>query len=133
MYGGELTGEELWEKAVGGEKRGRLFGLGNRSRVSKKNAEIESKLQPEPSPTRSTATTAESLKGLYTREDVDGLLAAQERRHKAQLEELRRNDEYNKACIQMILQATGMNPPALHVSCLTSVKFRSSYFHSFKS
>jgi hypothetical protein len=115
---------------VGGEKQGRLFGLGNRSRFNKKNVELEAKRQPEPSPSRSTATTAESLKGLYTREDVDGLLAAQEKRHKAQLEELRRNDEYNKACIQMILRATGMDPPALHVSCSTFVKFCSSHFHT---
>jgi hypothetical protein len=88
--------------------------IGKTSRVSKGTSQVEAK----PCPSRSTATFGQTPP-LYTQEEVDGIvaekLAAHEEHYRAQLEELRRNDEYNKACVEQLLLATRTNPPPLNV------------------
>jgi hypothetical protein len=133
LYGPEVDDEFIWVRVVGGEKRGRLFGQGKRSRFTKKTLSQ-----------MSTATTAASSQDLYSHDDVASIvsqkLAAQETRYKAEMdlkekryqaemEELRRNDEYNKACIRRILEAMGTNPPSFDVMWFTFVKYFATYIH----
>jgi hypothetical protein len=75
IYGPETADEEIWEIVVGGEKRGRVYGLGKWSRTSKKvTAEIQELQQSAPPPTRSTTTTTASQTILYSRDEVNQIV-----------------------------------------------------------
>lgn len=123
-----MEDEEIWELAVKGEdKRGRLFGFGFRSRTSKATRVLETVEGAPSEPTKSTATSAEDLKRKYTKEEVAELLRAertgfvaeiaeQEKRHRAEMEEIQKNREYTRECFAMLFQAHGIVPPPFTVS-----------------
>lgn len=131
LYGEALTDEELWELAVDGEDtRGRLFGFGNRSRTSKVNKALAAEDATMSDPARSTATSAEDERGTFTKAQVRNLvaaqrkkfaseIAAQEKRYREELEEFKKQEEYNKKCIAAIVQATGVSIPPPDVNSLT--------------
>lgn len=122
--GPEIADEEIWEAVVGGEERGRLFGLGKRSRINVKRAvQVVLEEEEEACPTKnSTATTATSH-AVFTREELDKIvsekLAAQEAAYNEKIGQLQQVNDYNKICIDRLLQAAGLNPPHLDVICST--------------
>lgn len=123
LYNGKKEDEEIWELAVEGENRGRLYGFGKRSRTSKSTRVLET-VEAEPSnPTKSTATSASDANRKYSKDEVVDLLAAerarfaseivaQEKRHKTEMEELfNRRHEYHSKCFDIIFKVTGAVPP----------------------
>ncbi|KAF3341463.1 Plant transposase (Ptta/En/Spm family) [Carex littledalei] len=126
-HGNEMDDEALWKLAVDGEdKRGRLYGFGNWSRMSKGNQELEAMEASPSEPTKSTATSAEHTKKSYTAEEVEELIkrnldaaqrgfaqeiAAQEMRHRVEMEENKKENAYSKACIAALFAKTGADPP----------------------
>ncbi|KAF3336381.1 hypothetical protein FCM35_KLT18967 [Carex littledalei] len=77
--GNEMDDEAIWNLAVKGEdKRGRVYGFGQRSRMSKANREVEAMEASPSEPTKSTATSAEQTKR-FTAEEVKQLIAAKRR------------------------------------------------------
>ncbi|KAF3334976.1 Plant transposase (Ptta/En/Spm family) [Carex littledalei] len=126
-YGGVMSEESLWELAVDGEdRRGRLFGFGNRSRISKVNQALAAEDATMSDPAKSTATSAVDENERFTRSQVANLIAskladerrafaaeiaAQEKRHKEELAIHKKNDEYNKTCLAALFRATGAPLP----------------------
>ncbi|KAF3342106.1 DNA topoisomerase 2 [Carex littledalei] len=131
--GNEMDDEAIWNLAVKGEdKRGRVYGFGQRSRMSKANREVEAMEASPSEPTKSTATSAEMGKR-FTAEEVEQLIAAQETRHRAEMDknrkgfaqdiaaqearhrakmdENRKQNEYNRACLKALFAKTGAEPP----------------------
>jgi len=115
--------DQIWEKAVEGEdKRGRVFGFGFRGRTSKSTRVLETVEASPSGPTKSTATSAEDANRNYTKEEVAELLAAertsfaneiaaQERRHRAEMGALHKHHEYTRACFSTLFKAGGLRPP----------------------
>lgn len=130
--GKELDDEALWKLAVKGEdRRGRLYGFGNRSRMSKANRELEAMEASLSEPTKSTATSAEHSKKSFTAEEVAELIQrnlaeaqkgfakekeAQERRHRLEMEENKKEVAYNRVCINTLYDITGAELPDFNVS-----------------
>ncbi|KAF3341593.1 Plant transposase (Ptta/En/Spm family) [Carex littledalei] len=126
-HGKEVEEEKLWELAVEGEDRsGRLFGFGNKSRTSKANRELEAVEASASGPTKSTATSAEDGSRRFTEEEVAklvaekvaaarscfaGEIAAQELRHKAELDKASSDTALNNARFELLFKATGVKPP----------------------
>ncbi|KAF3341734.1 Plant transposase (Ptta/En/Spm family) [Carex littledalei] len=126
-HGKEMEEEKLWELAVDGEDRkGRLFGFGNKSRTSKANRELEAVEASASGPTKSTATSAEDCGRRFTEEEVAkivaekvaaarscfaGEIATQELRHKAELEKASSDTALNNARFELLFKATGVKPP----------------------
>ncbi|KAF3338785.1 hypothetical protein FCM35_KLT16256 [Carex littledalei] len=131
--GNEMDDEAIWNLAVKGEdKRGRVYGFGQKSRMSKANREVEAMEASPSEPTKSTATSAEMGKR-FTAEEVEQLIAAQETRHRAEMDknrkgfaqdiaaqearhraemdENRKQNEYNRACLKALFAKTGAEPP----------------------
>lgn len=131
IHGNEMDEEKVWELAVDGEKRGRLFGFGNRSRTCKAVRELEAVEASASDPTKSTATSAEEPNRKYSREEVDRFvaesvaatrsdiysqIAAQEKRHQAELDQIRLDTKLNNARFEALFRQTGVRPPNLGVS-----------------
>lgn len=124
--------EKIWEQAVNGEdKRGRLYGFGFRGRASKSTRVLETVEASPSGPTRSTATSAADANRKFTQEEVEQLLAAErtafanellarERRYRAEMEALRRNDNYTDACFTKLFKGSGMSPPPFNVWYFTT-------------
>ncbi|KAF3330949.1 Plant transposase (Ptta/En/Spm family) [Carex littledalei] len=126
-YGEVLTDECLWELAVDGEDgRGRLFGFGNRSRISRVNRALAAEDATMSDAGRSTATSAENERERFTKAQVAALLAsklaeerrafaselaAQEKRHMEDFERQKKNDEYNRECIAALFRLHGQTLP----------------------
>ncbi|KAF3337597.1 Plant transposase (Ptta/En/Spm family) [Carex littledalei] len=131
--GNEMDDEAIWNLAVKGEdKRGRVYGFGQKSRMSKANREVKAMEASPSEPTKSTATSAEMGKR-FTAEEVEQLIAAQETRHRAEMDnnrkgfaqdiaaqearhraemdENRKQNEYNRACLKALFAKTGAEPP----------------------
>ncbi|KAF3338665.1 Plant transposase (Ptta/En/Spm family) [Carex littledalei] len=130
FYGDTMDDEEIWEMAVNGEdKRGRLFGFGFKSRTSKLTRVLETVEGAPSEPTKSTATSAEDSKRKYTKEEVAELLraertsfvaertsfvaelAAQEQRHRADMEEIKKNSQFTRDCFAELFRKQGLEPP----------------------
>ncbi|KAF3341225.1 Plant transposase (Ptta/En/Spm family) [Carex littledalei] len=130
FYGDTMDDEEIWEMAVNGEdKRGRLFGFGFKSRTSKLTRVLETVEGAPSEPTKSTATSAEDSKRKYTKEEVAELLraertsfvaertsfvaelAAQEQRHRADMEEIKKNCQFTRDCFAELFRKQGIEPP----------------------
>ena len=128
FYGDTMDDEEIWEMAVNGEdKRGRLFGFGFKSRTSKLTRVLETVEGAPSEPTKSTATSAEDSKRKYTKEEVAELLraertsfvaelAAQEQRHRADMEEIKKNSQFTRDCFAQLFRGQGIEPPKFPVS-----------------
>ncbi|KAF3336793.1 Filamentous hemagglutinin [Carex littledalei] len=130
FYGDTMDDEEIWEMAVNGEdKRGRLFGFGFKSRTSKLTRVLETVEGAPSEPTKSTATSAEDSKRKYTKEEVAELLraertsfvaertsfvaelAAQEQRHRVDMEEIKKNSQFTRDCFAQLFRKQGIEPP----------------------
>ncbi|KAF3330249.1 Plant transposase (Ptta/En/Spm family) [Carex littledalei] len=130
FYGDTMNDEEIWEMAVNGEdKRGRLFGFGFKGRTSKLTRVLETVEGAPSEPTKSTATSAEDSKRKYTKEEVAELLraertsfvaertsfvaelAAQEQRHRADMEEIKKNSQFTRDCFAELFRKQGIEPP----------------------
>ncbi|KAF3338794.1 hypothetical protein FCM35_KLT16265 [Carex littledalei] len=127
QYGGVMSDESLWELAVDGEdRRGRLFGFGNRSRISKVSQALAAEDATVSDPAKSTATSAVDENERFTRSQVAVLIAskladerrafaaeiaAQEKRHKEELALHKKNDEYNQTLFAALFRATGAPLP----------------------
>ncbi|KAF3338936.1 Plant transposase (Ptta/En/Spm family) [Carex littledalei] len=125
--GEDMSDEALWELAAEGEdRRGRMFGFGNKARICKANKELEAKEASRTDPTRSTATSAENARKTFTESEVAKLVAEkisaerhtfaqeiekQEERHRAEMADVRKQNERHNACIEALFQATGAKPP----------------------
>ncbi|XP_078177510.1 uncharacterized protein LOC144571992 [Carex rostrata] len=126
-YGGQLPDDTLWELAADGEdRRGRLFGFGNKGRICKANKELEAMEASRTDPTRSTATSAEDVNKSFTEAQVAKLvadavsaerracvkdIAAQEERHKAEMAEVKKQNEWTNKQIEELFRRVGTKPP----------------------
>ena len=107
LHHGELPDEKLWEMAAEGEdRRGRVFGFGNKARICRANREFQAMEASQTEQTRSTATSAEGVKKTFTEAQVADMLnaerrtfandaAAQEERHKAEMADLIKQNEWS--------------------------------------
>ncbi|KAF3320852.1 Plant transposase (Ptta/En/Spm family) [Carex littledalei] len=78
VHGDKKKEYELWEEVVKGEdKRGRLFGFGNKSRTKEATRVLETVEASFENPTKSTATSADSQPRKYTENEVSHFLAAE--------------------------------------------------------
>lgn len=132
LHHGELPDEKLWEMAAEGEdRRGRLFGFGNKARTCKANREFQAMEASRTEATRSTATSAEGATKTFTEAQVAALLsemisaerrafandaAAQEARHKAEMADVRKRNEWSDKCIEALYKKLGAKPPKFCVS-----------------
>lgn len=117
----------MWEEVVKGEdKRGRLYGFGNKSRTSKATRVLETVEASVEHPTKSTATSAAEHPKRYSADEVASLLAAdrkdfaasldsQEKRHQDELDELKRQNEYIRDCFVVFFASQNMEPPPFNV------------------
>ncbi|KAF3331417.1 Keratin-associated protein 16-1 [Carex littledalei] len=122
-YGDQMEEDQIWEKAVKGEdSRGRLFGFGFRGRTSKSTRVLETVEASPSGPTRSTATSAADANRSFSNVEVAQLLAAertqfaneiaaQDRRHRAEMDALHKHHEYTRACFDALFRAGGVRPP----------------------
>ncbi|KAF3329162.1 Plant transposase (Ptta/En/Spm family) [Carex littledalei] len=122
-YGEQMEEDQIWEKAVEGEDaRGRLFGFGFRGRTSKSTRVLETVEASPSGPTRSTATSAADANRSFSNVEVAQLLAAertqfaneiaaQDRRHRAEMDSLHKHHEYTRACFDALFRAGGLRPP----------------------
>ncbi|KAF3341224.1 Plant transposase (Ptta/En/Spm family) [Carex littledalei] len=119
---------ELWEEVVKGEdKRGWLFGFGNKSRTREATRVLETVEAYFDNPTKSTATSADSQPRKYTENEVSHLLAAerkefasslaaQQERHKSEMDEMRKHNEFIRRCFGQLFNAQGIDPPQFNGS-----------------
>jgi len=144
LYGNAMDDEAIWDFAVQGEdKRGRLYGFGNRSRMSKANRELELMEASPSDPSKSTATSAEQVKNSFTADEVSELIkkkldtqrkafeeemAARDMRHRLEMDEVQIVNEYNNACFATLFAKTGANPPKFFVSPLYRFSFNFCLF-----
>ena len=122
-----MEDEQIWEKAVEGEDaRGRLFGFGFRGRTSKSTRVLETVEASPSGPTRSTATSAADANRSFSNVEVAQLLAAertqfaneiaaQDRRHRAEMDALHKHHEYTRACFDALFRAGGVRPPPVSI------------------
>lgn len=125
---GKKKDEELWELAVAGEDSwGRLFGFGKKSRTSKATHVLETLEADKSNSIKSTATSASDPNRKYSKDEVADLLAAeraqfvgeivaQEKRHRAEIEEIQISNEYTRECFARLFEAAGCPPPTYKVS-----------------
>ncbi|KAF3327270.1 Plant transposase (Ptta/En/Spm family) [Carex littledalei] len=123
VHGDKKKEYELWEEVVKGEdKRGRLFGFGNKSRTKEATRVLETVEASFENPTKSTATSADSQPRKYTENEVSHLLAAerkefasslaaQQERHKSEMDEMRKHNEFIRRCFGQLFSAQGIDPP----------------------
>lgn len=141
LHGSAMSDEAIWELAVEGEdSRGRMFGFGNKSRTCKLNQSLAADDATISEAARSTATSAEAENERFTKSQVAVLiaskiaaerrefaaaLAAQERRHKADFDEFKKENQYNKKCLASLFDVTRApipDPfvsPSSHLSCIS--------------
>lgn len=124
--------EELWELAQEGEdRRGRVYGFGNRSRTCKVNQALAAEDATMSDPVKSTATSPVDERETFTRSQVAVLvaskiaaerrqfmndIAAQEKRHREEFDEFKKKDAFNKACLATLFDRTGAPFPDYNVS-----------------
>lgn len=118
-----MEDEKIWEMAVEGEdKRGRLYGFGFKSRISKATRVLETVEGAPSEPTKSTATSAESLKRKYTKDEVAEIITAertefvakideQDKRHTKEIKELQKNNQLTRKCFIALFRANGLAVP----------------------
>ncbi|KAF3336410.1 hypothetical protein FCM35_KLT18996 [Carex littledalei] len=128
VHGDKKKEYELWEEVVKGEdKRGRLFGFGNKSRTKEATRVLETVEASFENPTKSTATSADSQPRKYTENEVSHLLAAerkefasslaaQQERHKSEMDEMRKHNEFIRRCFGQLFSAQGIDPPQFNGS-----------------
>lgn len=132
LHQGELPDEKLWEMAAEGEdRRGRVFGFGNKARTCRANSMFQAMEASQTDPTRSTATSAEGATKTFTEAQVAELLAetiaaerrvfandaaAQEERHTAEMAAVRKQNEWSATCIAALYNKLGAKPPKFGVS-----------------
>ena len=129
-----MTEEALWELAAKGEKKGRLFGFGNKSRTSKAKRELEAIEASVSNPTKNTATSVEDCERKFTQSEVANLVAkelaaahekyakdmeAQEKLYKAELEKVVGDTSFNKRCFDALFKHNGIPMPNPGVSFTT--------------
>lgn len=122
-----MTEEALWELAAKGEKKGRLFGFGNKLRMSKANRELDAIEASVSNPTKSTATSAEDCQRKFTQSEVANLVAkelaaaqekfakdmeAQEKFYKDELDKVVGDTSYNKRCFDALFRHNGIPMPS---------------------
>lgn len=113
----------------GEDKRGRLFGFGNKSRTSKATRVLETLEADMYTPTKSTATSASDANTKFSKEEVTELLAAerakfaaerakivadivaQDERHRCEMRDVQRYNEYTQDCFNKLFKAHGRRPP----------------------
>ena len=131
IYGDDAEEEVIWELAVvEGENRGRLYGFGLKSRTCNANRVRDAVEGEASAPTKSTATSASDAGRKYSKDEVADLvaesteqlrtnfaneIAAQERRHKAEMDEATKNSAWTKECIARLFATTGTVPPPCNV------------------
>jgi hypothetical protein len=114
VHGDTMEDEKIWEMAVGGEdKRGRLFGFGFKSRISKVTRVLDTVEVTPSDPTKSTATSAEPLNRKYTKDEVAIIQAErtefvakideQDKRHSAEITEIHKNNQLTRKCFYCAL------------------------------
>ncbi|KAF3321270.1 hypothetical protein FCM35_KLT14523 [Carex littledalei] len=129
ILGHEYSDEALWVLAADGEdRRGRVFGFGNKARTSKANRELQAMEASGTDPTKSTATSAEDAKKTFTDSEVARLvnekilaerrafaqeIAAQEERHRAEMADVKKQNKWSNICIDALFKATGTRPPPI--------------------
>ncbi|KAF3340622.1 Plant transposase (Ptta/En/Spm family) [Carex littledalei] len=129
FLGRDYSDEALWVLAADGEdRRGRVFGFGNKARTSKANRELQAMEASGTDPTKSTATSAEDAKKTFTDSEVARLvtekisaerrafaqeIAAQEERHRAEMADVRKQNKWSNICIDALFKATGTRPPPI--------------------
>jgi hypothetical protein len=132
LHHGVLPDEKLWEMAAEGEdRRGRVFGFGNKARICRANREFQAMEASQTPTTRSTATSAEGATKTFTEAQVAALLsetisverrafandaAAQEERHKAEMAAVHKQNEWNASCIASLYKKLGEKLPKFGVS-----------------
>lgn len=145
-YGSLMSDEELWELAVDGEdSRGRLFGFGNRSRTCKVNQALAAEDATMSDPAKSTATSAEDDRDVFTKSQVAVLIAskiaaerrkfaadiaAQEKRHTEDLEVFKKKEAFNRTCIARLYTQLGQTLPTDFVSSRSQLQPIYVYFHN---
>lgn len=118
----------------GEDSRGRLFGFGFRGWSSKSTRVLETVEGSPSGPTRSTATSAEDANRQFNREEVAQLLAtertefakeiaAQERRHRSEMDTLHKHHEYTRECFAYFFKQKGMRPPPFNVSNFMKIAY----------
>lgn len=113
----------------GEDKRGRLFGFGNKSRTSKATRVLETLEADMSTPTKSTATSASDADTKFSKEEVTELLAAerakfaaerakivadivaQDERHRREMRDVQSYNEYTQDCFNKLFKAYGRRPP----------------------
>ncbi|KAF3338237.1 hypothetical protein FCM35_KLT17074 [Carex littledalei] len=129
ILGHEYSDEALWVLAADGEdRRGRVFGFGNKARTSKANRELQAMEASGTDPTKSTTTSAEDAKKTFTDSEVARLvnekilaerrafaqeIAAQEERHRAEMADVKKQNKWSNICIDALFKATGTRPPPI--------------------
>lgn len=125
--GDKKNEEELWEEVVKGEdKRGRLYGFGNKSRTTNATRVLETVEASFDNPTRSTATSADSGEKRYTKDEVVDIMAAerkafaaslvaQDKRHNSEMDEIRNHNKYIIKCFRQLFSRQGMEIPNFEV------------------
>lgn len=132
LHHGEFPDEKLWEMAAEGEdRRGRVFGFGNKARTCRANREFQAMEASQTPTTRSTATSAEGVVKTFSESQVAALLsetiaaerrayandaAAQEERHRAEMADVRKQNEWSSSCITNLYKKLGAEPPKFGVS-----------------
>lgn len=132
LHHGELPDEKLWEMAAEGEdRRGRVFGFGNKARTCRANREFQAMEASQTPTTRSTATSAEGATKTFSEAQLAALLsetisaerrafandaAAQEERHKAEMAAVRKQNEQIAERIEALYKKLGAEPPKFDVS-----------------
>jgi hypothetical protein len=119
--------------ADGEDRRGRVFGFGKKSRTYKVNQVLVADDASMSDPAKSTATSAEEETQTFTKSQVAVLigskivaerrafakeLAAQEERHRAEFDEVKKTTEYNKTCLAALYKLSGAPMPAPNVSSM---------------
>lgn len=125
--GDKKNEEELWEEVVKGEdKRGRLYGFGNKSMTTNATRVLETVEASFDNPTRSTATSADSGEKRYTKDEVVDIMAAerkafaaslvaQDKRHDSEMDEIRNHNKYIIKCFRQLFSRQGMEIPNFEV------------------